>query len=476
MFGTDGAVGCIEEMASSVRAESAAIAARLGAVSRLYAQRCRDYEEAQFWATDVFEAVAAEVSAAQNISRSRAGSQVRMAVSLFERLPRVAQVFAAGDIDYRVLRLVIARTDNVEDEIVGELDAALAARIGRWNRLSETKLRDRLDRWVASFDPAGQRVPPAVAENRYVDVDAHPTAAGMALLGGALGALDAAAFEARLTAIAATVCPDDPRTTAQRRADACGAMGRWEASLACQCPDPDCPARAVSDSAAQIVVHLLAEQGTVEGTGASPGYLPGFGVLPAEPVRQAAATARLTPVRLPGAAPEPGYRPSAGLADFLRWRDLTCRWPGCDAPVADCDIDHTVPWPAGATHASSLKHYCRTHHLIKTFYTGPRGWTDQQRPDGTIVFTAPTGHTYTSEAHGAALFAALATPTAPLTPPVAADQPPHRSAMMPRRTTTREHDRRARINRERRARLELNAQAERDHQAWLAATYEPPPF
>ena len=46
----------------------------------------------------------------------------------------------------------------------------------------------------------------------------------------------------------------------------------------------------------------------------------------------------------------------------------------------------------------------RAHHLIKTFYAGPGGWTDQQMPDGTIVLTAPTGHTYTTEPHGASMF------------------------------------------------------------------------
>lgn len=48
--------------------------------------------------------------------------------------------------------------------------------------------------------------------------------------------------------------------------------------------------------------------------------------------------------------------------------------------------------------------------------------------------------------------------------------------MMPRRRKTREQDRRERIQQERRRRLEINAEQERQHQAWLAATYEPPPF
>jgi hypothetical protein len=52
--------------------------------------------------------------------------------------------------------------------------------------------------------------------------------------------------------------------------------------------------------------------------------------------------------------------------------------------------------------------HIRCHHLLKTFCTGLGGWTDHQLPDGTIVFTAPTGHTYTTEPHGGAMFSALA--------------------------------------------------------------------
>ena len=34
-------------------------------------------------------------------------------------------------------------------------------------KLSKDKLRDRVDQWVAKFDPAGVRVPPKVDEGRY---------------------------------------------------------------------------------------------------------------------------------------------------------------------------------------------------------------------------------------------------------------------------------------------------------------------
>ena len=66
----------------------------------------------------------------------------------------------------------------------------------------------------------------------------------------------------------------------------------------------------------------------------------------------------------------------------MRCRDLTCRWPGCDKPAHECDLDHTIPYgDGGPTHASNIKCYCRIHHLVKTFW----GWHDKQLPDGTVI-------------------------------------------------------------------------------------------
>jgi hypothetical protein len=56
---------------------------------------------------------------------------------------------------------------------------------------------------------------------------------------------------------------------------------------------------------------------------------------------------------------EPGYRPSIASQRFVRSRDLTCRFPGCDEPAERCDLDHTIPYPMGRTHPSNLKCLCR---------------------------------------------------------------------------------------------------------------------
>ena len=47
------------------------------------------------------------------------------------------------------------------------------------------------------------------------------------------------------------------------------------------------------------------------------------------------------------------------MARSIRCRDLTCRFPGCEAPAQVCDIDHTIPYPVGPTHPSNLKLLCR---------------------------------------------------------------------------------------------------------------------
>ena len=146
---------------------------------------------------------------------------------------------------------------------------------------------------------------------------------------------------------------------------------------------------------------------------------------------------------------EPQYRPPAGPARFIGCRDLTCRWPGCDQPATGCDIDHSVPYPHGPTHPSNNKPYCRIHHLFKTFHAGPAGWTQTQRPDGTLTWTSPRAHTYTTTPTGALFFPQLGLPTQKLVMPTSAPPNPHHALAMPTRKRTRTQDRAHRIECER---------------------------
>ncbi|MFL6087291.1 MAG: DUF222 domain-containing protein [Mycobacterium sp.] len=155
-------------------------------MAELYVRRCGELGEQQWWCVDACDAVAAEVSAAQNISHARAVGQMQFACALWHRLPAVARVFSSGVIDFRVVSTIVSRTENVEDDVMAQLDDAIARHAEKWMKLSGPKLRDRVDLWVTKFDPAGVRVPPKVNDNQYVDL--CPASPGMAGLSGYLRA------------------------------------------------------------------------------------------------------------------------------------------------------------------------------------------------------------------------------------------------------------------------------------------------
>jgi hypothetical protein len=473
----DGAV--VASMGVASRAENAACARRLEAMGELYARRApEDDVERIDWAIDGHENVVAEISAELHVSRGRARGQLGYAIDLREKLPRVMGVFKTGVID---MRMVIALINGVglikEPTLMARLDVVLAKWAPRWMRLSGPKLEERVDWWVERVDPAGRRVPAACPEQRYVEW--FPAAAGLVSMCAQLRATDGAALDQRLDALADGVCRDDPRSRRQRRADALGALAAGLSGLRCECESPACAA-GQRPTGTSIVVHVLAEQPTVTGTGAMPGYVRGFGPLPVSAVRDLAGTAKLKPLNIPHPAtgPESGYRPSAALAEFVRCRDLTCRFPGCEQPAEFCDIDHTVPYQVGGpTHPSNLKLLCRCHHLLKTFYTGSGGWADTQLPDGTVVWTAPTGRTYSTKPGGALFFPILATPTGEAAIRKLTTEPgQYRGVMMPRRKRTRYQDHQDRVTAERAINEARIAEDRRQYEAWLAATYEPPPF
>jgi hypothetical protein len=199
-----------------------------------------------------------------------------------------------------------------------------------------------------------------------------------------------------------------PRTIAQRRADALGALGAGATQLACQCGDQQCSAAVRDERAGAVVIHVLADAEALEAgpdplmSGEGPhrvqpitrdtslaelmapqseGELPppcrGSAVIAGGPAIPSPLLAQLVAdgatvrhLSRPRLQPEPGYRPSAAMQAFVRMRDLTCRFPMCDVPADRCDIDHAIPWPFGPTHPSNLRCECRKHHLLKTFWVG----------------------------------------------------------------------------------------------------------
>ena len=490
-------VAAIEQWAA---AEASAAARRIAAVAELVRRRCGDDDRAD-WACDSWDAAAAEVSAALSISHGRASGEMRLGLALALRLPRVAEMFRDGLLSYRVVAAIAWRTELVRDaDAIAAIDTAVADHARKWGPLSEYKLAQAIDAWVDKIDPGGLRRTRAAARSRDVQIGGRDEESGTSPMWGRLFSADAAILDRRLKQMAHGVCDADPRTIDQRRADALGALAAGLAELACQCGLPTCDAADRPGSASAVVITVLAETAgpesksdpNISGELQSKPYVRGASLLdylagepepqPVSPPSAAVilrggivpapmlaelirAGAKIRHLRRPADEPEPRYRPSTALDEFVRVRDMTCRFPNCDQPAEVCDVDHAIPWPLGPTHASNLRLACRKHHLLKTFWTGERGWTDEQFPDGTIRWTSPTGRVYVTVPGSRLLFPDWDTTTAPVVSSQPAEPSPDRESQMPRRRRTRLAETACRIRRER----ALN-------DAHVAERNKPPPF
>jgi Domain of unknown function (DUF222) len=89
---------------------------------------------------------------------------------------------------------------------------------------------------------------------------------------------------------------------------------------------------------------------------------------------------------------EDRYNPSRKLGHLVRARTARCSAPGCGAQAVHCDLDHTLPYPAGITCQCDLSPACRRHHRCKQ----APGWMLTQPEPGVMCWTAPSGRSYTT--------------------------------------------------------------------------------
>ncbi|MCK0172908.1 HNH endonuclease signature motif containing protein [Mycolicibacterium sp. F2034L] len=526
-MGDSALVAAIEQAAVE---EARAGARKLAALAQLVHQTVTYDEECDDWQLDSWATTAAEVGAVLTVGQRKASAQMRIAVALRDRLPKVAALCLQGRLSARMISTITWRTRLIIDtDILAVIDAALAAKAQRWAPLSDERLVTAIDALIHRHDPDAVTRAKESIKKRDVHVGAHDDPDELTSIWGQILGCDAAVLEKRITALLTGICPDDPRDLGERRSCAMGAIIHGQAQLPCRCGNPDCVATAPTNS--NVVISVIADPAALEAAQrliaaeddeqqeayarrqAQPSAEPEAGVEPereaesegeaqagpSNPARcpQDAGTALLPgavgvpipalaeairggavikPLWRPGPDPEPHYQPSAKLAAFVRARDLFCRFPGCEVPAARCDIDHVLPWPYGPTHPSNLHCKCRTHHLAKTFGDG---WHDEQTSDGTVTWTTPLGKRYTTTPASRMFFPTWDVTTADL-PPLAKPPPdPHRKAKMPKRRRTRAADTAARITaeREHNAAQRRAAAAAAAHAARVRAarSYHPPP-
>src|SRR5271154_105059 len=466
----------MERLRAAVRTENRAAGQRLAVIGELDVLWLRQVGERETWCTDTQEAITAEVAAALGITQGLAASYLEYSRAMRLRLPRVGELLRAGDIDYRTFQTIVYRTDLITDsDVLAAVDAELAVKVARWPGITQSRLGGYVDRVVARADRDAVRRRHERRGDREVSI--WGDADGLTEIFGRLITTDARAVDARLDAIAASGCAEGPRTRTRGRAEAVGAMGAGADRLSCRCGQRCCPAAATPTPSA-VVIHVVADEASLDGTGQAHGSMIGSDALiPVELIADLAKSAKLRPLVHPAdAPPERGYTPSQALADFVRCRDLTCRFPGCDKTAMNCDLDHTIPYAdGGRTHASNLKCLCRLHHLIKTFW----GWSDQQLPDSTVIWTSPAGQTYITTPGSAILFPSLCAPTEVSEPVPDRPRCADRAAMMPKRRRTRAQNRANYVAAERRHNLAARQAAQHaasDGPAPPARDDEPPPF
>ena len=112
---------------------------------------------------------------------------------------------------------------------------------------------------------------------------------------------------------------------------------------------------------------------------------------------------------------------------------------------------------------------------MKTFW----GWAEKQLPDGTLILTAPSGHTYVTTPGSALLFPSLARAVGGMPTPEA-DLPPddycgQRTAMMPKRRRTRAQNRAQRVATERRQNHEARMNRRAESESYASYTGPAPP-
>lgn len=402
-------------VADTARAEARLIATRMVAVADLLAQRTAELNvdgvHPNYMILTGFARASAEVGAALNLTPGAASRLVGQAEALRDRLPRLADLLADGQTDWRTVEIVIARTRFVSSTVMVQIDQELADCITGWQCWSDGRIKTTVDARVRSLDPAAVCEREHATDRRRVDVS--PRGDGTAKIDAIVTTRAGLTFDAKLSEMSATLCAKDPRTKDQRRSDAIEALAEGR-ELSCECGRADCPARSTSEPAepVKVVVNVIAERDTVVSDGAAPGYVCGYGVVDAEQVRELAdqGTTRLVTEPKVDAAAALRYQPTVSVQRWVRCRDLTCRFPGCEHPAEDCDVDHTVPFDHGSpsrgglTVPENLKCLCRFHHRLKTF----GGWTDEQYADGTVVWTSPSGKTYRTTPGGADLFNSFA--------------------------------------------------------------------
>ncbi|WP_246097880.1 HNH endonuclease signature motif containing protein [Rhodococcus spelaei] len=242
----DGIPDC--EWPSALVDQHAAIARaqfrEVDAAATVYIARCA--QDARRGRNEAFQGEFAhvEVAGILHITEAAAQNLIGLGCDLRWRLHRVSALFAAGKLDLVQATVISDALANVSEDALDELERRMVEGAAR---CTSTALRRRAKRLIARHDPEGAR---SRRERAVEDRDVRVRAAddGMCTLEGLMPAAAGQVVAMRLRSMAFDVCAHDPRTFAQRRADALQALAEGHGRLECLCGRRECTANDVPKS------------------------------------------------------------------------------------------------------------------------------------------------------------------------------------------------------------------------------------
>jgi Domain of unknown function (DUF222) len=355
---------------------------------------------------DPVRGAALEVSARLRVSIREAEQRIDLALALVRDRQATLAALGEGHIDYWRAKTVVDGLGVLDHPATAaEVEHQLLKVAGQ---LSRAGLRAKVAKTVAVADPAA-------AEQRHAratqdrQVRCRPEPDGMGSTWSLMSAYDTATLDQVLDAAADGIrqaIPNDPRTHAQRRADALAHLAHtaWQTGQIGAAPGASRGCRCGCGGAGTIrlrpgrrpQIAVLVPYSTLIGIDEHPAGLAGYGPLPASVARRIAADGtwrRLLTDPATGQLLDYGttrYRPPQHLVDHVIMRDQTCCGIACTRPAAACDIDHTIGYPHGPTADWNLGPPCRPHHNGKTHAL----WELAQPERGRFQWRSPTGHHY----------------------------------------------------------------------------------
>lgn len=326
--------------------------------------------------------LATELATALRVPERTAERLVAESKTLQQQLPATREALASGEISYRHAQAMMEQAWSLPPEAATDLERAA---LPYAKKLTVAKFAGRARQLRERAHPESIAARKGrCAADRSVELD--PAQDGMAYLTAYLPAETAQAIHNRISDVARSLQGrDEARTLSQLRADVFA-----DALLGGPC-------------GGGIRAHVLVTVPvmTLLGLDEQPATLEGYGPIDADTARRLAAHApsftRLLTHPETGAVLSVGrdrYAVPADLRLWLRLRDQSCRFPGCNRAARRCDIDHTDDWyHGGHTRHDNLAHLCESHHNVKHHTR----WRARQLGDGVIEWTSPAGKTYTTE-------------------------------------------------------------------------------